>query len=280
MPFTLSHAVVALPAAGLAARPVTNAVPAAIAIGAMAPDLPLFTGGLLLPYGRTHDPAWLPLTTLVACALLLVWRCVLRPAVRELSPLPLASRLSETWDAPAGPAFRATLPAPLSAVWIVVAAAIGVLSHIAWDLFSHEGRAGVVLLPVLDEQWGPLTGYKWVQHGSSAVGLLILGIWAFRRLRAARPAAVVGRALPAAVRRAWWASLPAVLAAAWILGLALFGPLTATFTVQHLAYRVLPQACGLWAAATAALCLVVQVVRARRCAPGDRRGPDDGADPA
>ena len=49
------------------------------------------------------------------------------------------------------------------------------LSHIVWDLFTHEGRVGRPALPVLDEQWGPLTGYKWLQYGSSVLGLVILG---------------------------------------------------------------------------------------------------------
>ena len=81
MPFTPSHAVVALPFLR------TPLVPAAIAIGAMAPDFPLFVRGLPLHYGLTHSLWWLPLTIVIALALLLVWRCVLRPAARELSPV-------------------------------------------------------------------------------------------------------------------------------------------------------------------------------------------------
>ena len=103
MPFTPSHAVVALPFVR------TPLVPAAIAIGAMTPDLPLFVRGLPLHYGVTHSFAWLPATVVVALALLLVWRCVLRPAVRELSPRWLAVRLPAQWDVGAGAALRETL---------------------------------------------------------------------------------------------------------------------------------------------------------------------------
>ncbi|UUT35120.1 DUF4184 family protein [Microbacterium elymi] len=46
---------------------------------------------------------------------------------------------------------------------LVLALALGVASHIAWDAFSHEGASGVGLVPALDAQWGPLVGYKWVQ---------------------------------------------------------------------------------------------------------------------
>ena len=74
---------------------------------------------------------------------------------------------------------------------------------------------------------------------------------------------------PALVRWAWWLSLPAILVAAWVIGLAAFGPLTSDWTVPHLAYRVLPPACALWAVLTVVLCVVVQVLRARR--PGSLR---------
>ena len=84
MPFTPSHAVVALPFVG------TRLVPAAIAVGAMAPDLPLFVRSSPLGYARTHDLAWLPATVLLALVLLLVWRSILRPASRELAPRWLA----------------------------------------------------------------------------------------------------------------------------------------------------------------------------------------------
>ncbi|WP_262927685.1 DUF4184 family protein [Microbacterium sp. NIBRBAC000506063] len=48
MPFTPSHAVVALPFVR------TPLLPAAIAVGAMAPDLPLFLRGTPLTYQVTH----------------------------------------------------------------------------------------------------------------------------------------------------------------------------------------------------------------------------------
>ena len=50
---------------------------------------------------------------------------------------------------------------------------------------------------------------------------------------------------------------------AWIFGLAAYGPLDAEFTVQHLAYRVLPQACAVWGLVTVVLAIVVQVLRTR-----------------
>src|SRR5690606_27603774 len=89
MPFTPAHAVIALPFLR------TPLLPAAIAVGAMTPDLPLFVRGTPLTYHLTHTNVLL--TALIALVLLLVWWAVLRPAVRELSPRRLAARLPREW---------------------------------------------------------------------------------------------------------------------------------------------------------------------------------------
>jgi hypothetical protein len=271
MPFTPSHAVVALPFVR------TPLVPAAIAIGAMAPDLPLFVRGLPLHYGRTHDFAWIAVTATLALVLLLVWRSLLRPAVRELSPSWLALRLPGEWDRGALGSARDTLSiravrepgrpqrwrvSGRDSALLVVSLLIGVASHILWDLFTHEGRWGVAAVPALAERWGPLAGYKWLQHGSSVLGLVIIVVWAVAWLVKRDAAASVRRVLPDAVRWAWWASLPVVLVVAWFIGLAVRGPLDDDFTAQHLAYQVLPPACAVWGAATLVLCVVVQAMRA------------------
>jgi membrane-bound metal-dependent hydrolase YbcI (DUF457 family) len=266
MPFTPSHAVIALPFL------CTPLVPAAIAVGAMTPDLPLFLRGMPLHYGLTHSLVWLPLTVVVALILLLVWRCVLRPAVRELSPRWLAERLPEEWDAGVAASLRETFAvsgAPARASWrgilpLVISLAIGILSHIVWDLFTHEGRWGVEVLPVLDQPWGPLTGFKWLQHGSSVLGLAILGVWAILWLRRREPGATPARLLPDQVRGAWWVSLPVALLAAWVIGLVVYGPLTDEWRVEHVAYRVLPPACALWGLITVALCVAIRIRRGRR----------------
>lgn len=274
MPFTPSHAVIALPFVR------TPLVPAAIAVGAMAPDIPLFLRGMPLHYGLTHSLAWLPLTVAVAVVLLLIWRCVLRPAVRELSPRRLAERLPSAWDAPAASALRETFsitgsPARASGrgiMLLVSSLALGVVSHIVWDLFTHEGRWGVDVLPVLDQQWGPLAGYRWLQHGSSVLGLAILAVWAVLWLRRRRPEPRTTRVLPEPVRWAWWLSLPVMLLAAWSVGLAMYGPLASEWTIPHLAYRVLPPACAIWGLVTVVLAVVTQALRraalSRAAAPG------------
>lgn len=268
MPFTPSHAVVALPFLR------TPLVPAAIAIGAMTPDLPIFLRGFVLRYSVTHSWAWLPVTVLVALVLLLGWRCVLRPAVRNLVPRVLAERLPERWDAGAGSSLRETFArrqpgsAPggisfTSVLLLVLSLTLGVASHIAWDLFTHLDRWGLQAFPVLAERWGPLLGYAWLQHGSTVFGLLVIGVWALLRLARGRAVPIAVR-VPGFVRVAWWLSLPVLLVAAWLGGLALFGPVRPGFGIEHLAYLVLPPAVGVWGGLTLVLALVLQLMpRAR-----------------
>lgn len=258
MPFTPSHAVVALPFVR------TPLVPAAIAIGSMTPDLPLFVGRIGVSYGVTHSWNWLPTTVLMATCLLLVWRCLLRPAVRELSPRWLATRLPAQWDRGAGESLRETFPSLRGVLLLAASLMIGVASHIVWDMFTHEGRAGVALFPALDAQWGPLVGYKWLQYGSGIAGLVIIGVWMLLWLRKRHAVASAARVLPSWVRWVFWFSLPTILLAAWIGGWIMRGPFTSTFTPTHLVYGVMPQAAAVWGVLTLALAIAVQVVRRRR----------------
>lgn len=251
MPFTPSHAIVALAVVR------TPLVPAAVAVGAMTPDLPLFTGGLPLRYTLTHDPRWLPVTVVIALALLLVWRTVLRPAARALTPRRVAERLPERWEAGARDALRETFRGGARAHALLVSSlALGVMTHIVWDLFTHAGRLGVRMFPGLARAWGHQPAYGWLQEVSSAAGLVGLAVagavWLGRR------APVPVRApVPRAVRWLWWASLPAVLVAAWVIGLSVHGPIRSGFGVEHLAYRILPGACALWGLASAVLAVAV-----------------------
>ncbi|MFT4157502.1 MAG: DUF4184 family protein [Microbacterium sp.] len=259
MPFTPSHALVALPFVR------TPLVPAAIAVGAMTPDLPLFVRGVGIGYSFTHESTNVVWTGLIALLLFVTWRVLLRPAVAELSPSWLARRIPDEWSTGAWSAAQAAVGVgarPAYPVLLAVSLLIGVISHITWDAFTHEGRWGLDLIPALAEAWGPLPGYKWVQYGSSVIGLLVLAVFGAVLLVRRKPASVI-RFLPRAVRWAWWLSLPAILAAAWMLGLAAFGPLTSEWTPQHLAYRVLPVACAVWGALTMLLCVVVAFSRAR-----------------
>ncbi len=268
MPFTPSHAVVALPFLR------TLLVPAAIAIGAMTPDLPLFLRGFGVTYSFTHTYANIVWTMAIALGLFLLWRVVLRPVAPELAPQWLARRLPAEWNMPASDALTDALGIGrrwTHALWLAVSLLIGVVSHILWDAFTHEGRLGMQLLPALAEQWGPLQGFKWLQHGSSVAGLVIIGVWALLWLRRAEPRSATPRSSRPWVRVSWWSSLPVILVAAWVVGYLMLGPFTAEFTVQHLAYRTLPQACGIWAMLTLALCVALTILGRRSPTGAARR---------
>lgn len=257
MPFTPSHAVIALPFLR------TPLVPAAIAIGAMTPDLPLFLRGFGVTYSFTHTYANVVWTAVVAFGLFLLWRVVLRPVAGELSPGWLARRLPTDWDETGSAALNDALGIgrrKTYGLWLAASLLLGVVSHLLWDAFTHEGRFGLTLLPALADQWGPLQGYKWLQHGSSVVALLVLGICALIWLRRAEPRSLGARRLRPWVRVVWWLSLPVVLLAAWCIGYVMLGPFTSQFTIQHLAYRTLPAACGIWAMFTLALCVGLTIV--------------------
>lgn len=254
MPFTPSHAVVALPLLR------TRLVPAALAIGAMTPDLPLFTRGLGPGYLFTHSAANVVYTALIALALLLIWRVVLRPGLVALAPAALARRLPADWALSGAATARDALcgRGGRSGPWLLaVSLVLGVLSHIGWDLFTHDGRWGVEALPALQQMWGPLPGYKWLQHGSSVIGLLVIAAFALQWLRH-RPARPLTHRAPGWLRWLWMLALPALLGVAWVLGSAASGP---DVTMQQLAYRTLPAASGLWGALTLGLCVLIVTIR-------------------
>lgn len=266
MPFTPSHAVIALPFLR------TPLVPAAIAVGAMTPDLPLFVRGFGVTYSFTHTYANIVWTMVLALGLFLLWRVVLRPATAELSPRWLARRLPADWGRPAADAVNEALGIGRGwtrVLWLVASLLLGVLSHIVWDAFTHEDRFGSLLLPALAEQWGPLQGFRWLQHGSSVLGLVVIGIWMLLWLRRATPRAAADRTTWPWVRVVWWLSLPVILVAAWVRGLAIYGPFTAEFTLQHLAYRTLPPACGIWAMLTLGLGVAILLTTSANRRPTD-----------
>lgn len=226
MPFTASHAVVALPF-------VRTRLPiAALAIGAMTPDAPLFFR-LGIDYWVTHSvPGMLVVGVPLALVFLVLWRVLVRPALPELSPAWVRSRLPADWRLGAAASWwhlwggRSANPGGrVRAGAIVVAClAFGILTHVFWDSFTHQGRWGSDILPALAGEWGPLPGYKWAQYSSSAVGLAIIIVFITRWLIRA-DAAPFRPAGPAWPRLLTWLSVPAcVVAAALVVASSYGGP--------------------------------------------------------
>jgi Domain of unknown function (DUF4184) len=174
MPFTLAHAVVALPFR-------RSRLPAAgVAAGAMVPDLPLYA-----PVGATYETThavWAAPTVdvLLGLLLLVLWGVVLRPALLAVLPPPIAARWGRD-------ALRPVVPRPTPA--LLVAVAIGALTHVVWDAFTHPGRWGTVLVPVLRQTFLGVPVASWCQYASSVLGLLVLALWGLRRVQRMAPGA-------------------------------------------------------------------------------------------
>jgi hypothetical protein len=165
MPYPFAHPAAVLPLA----RPLGRlAVPSALAIGSIAPDLWLFVP--LVERADSHGAA------------ALVWFCL---------PAGLAAYLL----------FHAMLKAPLIALawprlgvftcaglpfrsWLAVITSllVGAATHLLWDALTHSDDPA-------------LTGPNWWQHASTAAGTVILAGWAWRKLRDA-PQAPTGAGIP------------------------------------------------------------------------------------
>ncbi|EIV96340.1 DUF4184 family protein [Frankia sp. QA3] len=167
MPFTLSH-----PAAVLPLRWLGLPMSAMVA-GSMVPDVPVFFGWPEM-YRLTHS--LLGVVTVVpvlSLAALGMWSYLIRDAVVDLAPDPVRLRL----PARARLTGRQWLLAP-------VAAGVGAVTHVGWDDFTHEDRWGVRQVAWLSAQHGALPGYKWLQYGMSAAGLVVVAAAIVAHLRA------------------------------------------------------------------------------------------------
>jgi len=208
VPFTLAHPVAVLP---FARRPL---VPAALVAGALAPDVPYF---LPLPRsaGSWYEPlvnattthAWpgaLTVAVPTAAVLATLWwlvRAPLRTLVAGETPGTAAPR-------PAGPSVpgrsRPGRSVPGHSVpWVAASLVLGVLTHVAWDAVTHGDGALVQRVAWLREPLvGEVPAARVLQHVSTAAGLLVLALWAGRRVAAWRRAGgrlVLGRGRTAAV---------------------------------------------------------------------------------
>ena len=174
MPFTPSHIAAILPFAR------TPLPPAALALGAMAPDL-FYYVPLDVPRGLTHSPLGVVTIDLAATLVLFVrWEFNFRAPVIDFGPLWLRRRMSTRYRMPS------TLRAlGIFAALLVGAALTGIATHLLWDSLTHAGPVTDALK--LDAMAGPLPLYKWGQHVSTAVGLLALAVFTLVWCRRSEP---------------------------------------------------------------------------------------------
>lgn len=179
MPFTLAHPAAVLPLLNRG-RERGGLIDSALVFGAMAPDVPYFAGAFGVG-DLAHTWEAVPTLDLaITSALAAVWHLVLRAPLVGLLPTRWAAAADQL-TAPRERRARAS-----SMAWFVLSAVIGAVTHVAWDGFTHPGRFGVRLFPVLqnarilDEP-----PYVLLQYGCSVLGVGALGFWTIREMRRA-----------------------------------------------------------------------------------------------
>lgn len=225
MPFTLSHAAAVLPALRADGTGRGPLLPSLLVAGSMAPDMTYYAGSVLpgaMEFGAfTHSlTGVLTFDVLVAWALVGAWLFLREPLV-ALLPRARQGRVASLvgCGTPRGP-WR-----PVTVVWWYVSAALGGLTHIALDAFTHLDSWGSRTFPVLLREFAGQPLFWYLQYGGSAVAAAVLAVFvavALRRRPPARPAGVPvlsvtdrwvaaavigGCALAAAAHRVhrWWA---------------------------------------------------------------------------
>ncbi|CAM5653411.1 hypothetical protein GCM10010329_11030 [Streptomyces spiroverticillatus] len=189
MPFTLSHAAAVLPGVRRDGTGRGPFLPSALVAGSFAPDLTYFLASVLpggMSFGHFTHSAWGVVTADVLCTALLV---LLWVRSRE----PLVALLPRRWQGPVhgfvrGARWGAVSPSLVAK--FVLSAVVGSLTHVAWDLFTHPGRLGMELFPVLGKMYAGFPLYTYAQYGSSALAAVVLcwfGVTALRRQAGASP---------------------------------------------------------------------------------------------
>ncbi|MEU5533233.1 DUF4184 family protein [Streptomyces sp. NPDC020362] len=224
MPFTLSHAAAVLPAVRQDGTGRGRLVPAVLVAGSFAPDMTYYAASVLsggMGFGTfTHS-----LAGVVSVDVLISWALVgLWLLVRE----PLVALLPRTGQGRPAALLRCGAPRTrvraASVLWWYVSAALGALTHVVWDAFTHHDRWGSRLTPALGRSLAGMPMYSWLQYGTSAAAAAVIAVFLARALRRVpggepvgvpllsvrdrrRAGAVIGGcALVGAVQRAlrWW----------------------------------------------------------------------------
>jgi Domain of unknown function (DUF4184) len=170
MPYAFAHPAAVVPVAKMLGR---RAVPSALAIGSMIPDV-----WYLVPFldrRDTHDTLgvlWFCLPAgLVAYA---AFHLIFKQPMLALLPRDLAGRLA-VWATPRLPAVP----------WLSVLVSLlaGIATHLAWDALTHIGY-----LPVPEARvWTNVYLHQVLQHVSTLLGSAFLAWWLWRKLSATKP---------------------------------------------------------------------------------------------
>ncbi|MEU6365818.1 DUF4184 family protein [Streptomyces sp. NPDC046931] len=270
MPFTLSHAAAVLPAVRGDGSGRGRLVPSVLVAGSFAPDITYFAASAVsgaMDFGAvTHSFAGVfTVDVLIAWALVGTW-LLLREPVVALLPRAAQGRVAALVRCGTP---RRKVSFPLVLRWYV-SAALGALTHVVWDAFTHLDRWGMRLFPVLRTPFEGTPLYTYLQYGSSAVAAVVIAVFMTVVLRRTPPGPATGSGVPLLS----WADR-------WLAG-AVIGGCAAVGAVQRASrwwaywgptakpWEVIPPVCfGAGAGLAVGLALYVAGVRALRpAAPG------------
>lgn len=176
MPFTVTHTLAVAPLFKWGKGRLSLA---ALVLGSMIPDLPLFVD-VGVSYSETHSFLGVLTRCLPFAGLsYLLFHFFLKKPLYQLCPNFLRRKLASSLRAP-------KLHSISELSLTLCAFCLGSMTHVFWDAFSHDGAWGVERLSILSEgvfvAGRFIPGYKLLQYGSSLIGLPILGLVTWRWL--------------------------------------------------------------------------------------------------
>ncbi|MFK4104806.1 DUF4184 family protein [Streptomyces sp. NPDC019531] len=185
MPFTLSHAAAVLPAVRADGSGRGRLVPAVLVAGSFSPDMTYFAASVVsgaMEFGTvTHSFLGVfTVDVLIAWALVGLWLLLREPLV-ALLPRGRQGRPATLLRCGTP---RARVRTALIVRWYV-SAALGALTHVVWDAFTHHDRWGMRLFPFLGRELAGSPLYWYLQYGSSAVAALMIAAFCAYALRRA-----------------------------------------------------------------------------------------------
>ena len=181
MPLTLAHPAATLPLKLFLGG---RASFVALIVGSMAPDFVFF---LPIPatYAETHSVPglfWYCLPT--GLALVLLFHFLLKEPAAALLPGPIARRVPAR-DLSSRPTISDVLRA-------AVCVPIGAATHVVWDSLTHRGgflpeRFDAMEIGLFGASGVTISAFRLLQHGSTAIGLLVIAVVLLRWIRRTPP---------------------------------------------------------------------------------------------
>lgn len=182
MPFTFAHPAIVLPL-----RHSRYFHFPALVAGSMAPDFEYF---FRMQAFSTYSHTLLGIFVFdlpLVMALCLLFRHVVEAPLFTCLPRGVQMRLQKR------EAYQSKHPLWISGLIFVYSALLGIVSHLLWDSFTHQGAWAVTSFPLLlslievGEVAFPV--YKWLQHGSTLIGAtaIALAVWRVKEVSTAFP---------------------------------------------------------------------------------------------